>query len=192
MIEAITKFDLGVLDAIRENLTCGFLNTVLPFITKFADHGIGWIAVAVVLLLFKKTRKTGLMVGAALILGLIVGNMTLKPLIARIRPYDLPGREFIRDALLVAPLSDFSFPSGHTLASFEAATVLMIRDKKLGIPALILAIVIAFSRLYLYVHYFTDVVAGLILGVLFGIAGYFIVKKCFDFYEKKKAAKKAE
>ena len=191
-MNAITNFDLGVLDAIRENLSCAFLDTVLPFITRFADHGIGWIVVAVVLLLFKKTRKTGLMVGAALIIGLVIGNMTLKPLIARVRPYDLPGKELIRDALLVAPLSDFSFPSGHTLASFEAATVLMIRDKKLGIPALILAFIIAFSRLYLYVHYFTDVVAGLLLGVLFGALGYLIVKKCFDLYEKKKAARKAE
>ena len=87
--------------------------------------------------------------------------------------------------LLVKTLSDFSFPSGHTLASFEAATVLMIRDKRFGIPALILAILIALSRLYLYVHYPTDVLAGALLGVFIGIFACFLVDKIYKRFERK-------
>ncbi len=182
MFDALNNFEIPILNAIQ-SIKCGFLDAVLPVITAFADHGIGWIIVAVVLLLFKKTRKTGLMAGVALIIGLLVVNMTMKPLFARIRPYEV--NEAIKEFLLVEPLADFSFPSGHTLASFEVATVLMIRDKKFGIPALILAFVIAFSRLYLYVHYPTDVLVGLLLGVLFGVLGVFTVNKGFELYNKK-------
>lgn len=161
----MNEFELKILDFIREHLTCPFLDAVMPVITSLANGGIIWILTAAVLLIFKKTRKTGFSVALSLICGLIIGNLILKNLVGRIRPYDLnEGVE-----ILIARLSDYSFPSGHTLASFEAATVLMIRDRRLGIPALIIAIIIAFSRLYLYVHYPTDVLAGIILGVLIGI-----------------------
>ena len=182
MFESLNNFEIPILDAIQ-NIRCEFLDAVLPIITAFADHGIGWIAVAVVLLLFRKTRKSGLMSGVALIIGLVIVNITMKPLFARIRPYDV--NEAIKSLMLVEPLSDFSFPSGHTLASFEVATVLMMTNKKLGIPALVLAVVIAFSRLYLYVHYPSDVIVGVILGVLFGFLGVFIVNKIADLIEKK-------
>jgi len=92
----------------------------------------------------------------------------------------------------VPPLSDFSFPSGHTIASFEAASVLMIRNKKLGIPALVLAIIIAFSRLYLFVHYPSDVLTGLILGTLFGVIAVLIVNKLWALTEAKIKERKAE
>ena len=122
------------------------------------------------------------MIGAALILGLIFGNGILKNLFQRVRPYDL------EEALVQTPLiekpSDWSFPSGHTLASFEAATVLMIRDKRFGIPALVLAFLIAFSRLYLYVHFPSDVLAGVLLGVLFGCLGVWIVNAIWKRVEK--------
>lgn len=161
----MNEFELGILDFIRENLACPFLDAVMPVITSLANGGIIWIITAVLLLIFKKTRKTGFSVALALLCGLIIGNLLLKNLVGRIRPYDLnEGVE-----ILIARLSDYSFPSGHTLASFEAATVLMIRDKRIGVPALILAVIIAFSRLYLYVHYPTDVLAGMILGVSIGI-----------------------
>lgn len=183
MFDALNQLELPILDAIQ-SIRCGFLDTVLPVITAFADHGIGWIAVAVLLLLFKRTRKTGLMAGVALIIGLVVVNMTMKPLFARIRPYDV--NEAIKAFLLVEPLSDFSFPSGHTLASFEVATVLMMRDKRLGVPALILAVIIAFSRLYLYVHYPTDVLVAIVLGILFGFLGVLIVSKVSDLISRKR------
>lgn len=161
----MNEFEIKILDFIRERFACPFLDAVMPLITSLANGGIIWIIAAVLLLIFKKSRKTGLSVALALITGLIIGNLILKNLVGRIRPYEFnEGVE-----ILVARLSDYSFPSGHTLASFEAATVLLIRDKRLGVPALVLAVAIAFSRLYLYVHYPTDVLAGIILGVLIGI-----------------------
>ena len=184
MIEWITNLDLAILDFIQNTFRCDFLDTVVPYITSFADKGIGWIAVAVILLCFKKTRKTGLMVGVALILGLIFGNGLLKNLFARTRPYDLPG---VQIDLLVERLSDFSFPSGHTLASFEAAVVLMIRDKRFGIPALVLAVLIALTRLYLYVHFPTDVLAGALLGTLFAFIAVCLVDKVWNKAELKLA-----
>ena len=178
------NFDLPILDQIANTLHCDLLNAVMPIITMFGDAGIFWIAWAAVLLIFPKTRKIGLSMGIALILGLLVCNLTLKPLVARIRPYEF--REGI--VLLVETPSDFSFPSGHTIASFEAATALAIHNRKLGIPALILACLIAFSRLYLYVHYVTDVLVSVGLGIGFAFLASWLVKKGFAWYEARKAA----
>ena len=181
------NFDLPILDWIMTTLWCPFLNAVMPVITLLGDAGIFWIAIAVVLLFFPKTRKIGLGMGAALILGLLVCNVTLKPLVARIRPYDYQLEHFgVTIKLLIEAQHDFSFPSGHTIASFEAATVLLIHSKKAGIPAMVLACLIAFSRLYLYVHYPTDVIASVILGVGFGLLGNWLVQKGFSLYENRK------
>ncbi len=173
-------FDLPVLDWIAEHLRCAFLDAVMPAITVLGNAGLFWIAAAIVLLLIPKHRKTGLGIGAALILGLIVCNIIMKPAFARIRPYDYQWEHFgVQIQLLISAQHDFSFPSGHTLASFEAATVLLLHDKRLGIPALILACLIAFSRLYLYVHYPTDVLFSIGMGIGFGFLGSFIVQKAF-------------
>ena len=143
----------------------------MPFITKFGDHGLFWMIVAAVLFVIPKTRKTGLGMAIAMIIGLLVCNVTLKPLVARIRPYDLQAELGITIQLLGERMHDFSFPSGHTIASFEAAVVMLKNSKKLGIPAMILAVLISFSRLYLYVHYPTDVFVSIILGTLFALIG---------------------
>ena len=165
------SFDLPILEWIRTNLWCEILDIVMPVITMFGDGGIFWIACAVLLFLFPKTRKIGLGMAFALTMGLIVCNMTLKPLVARIRPYDLQAELGVTINLLNGAMHDFSFPSGHTIASFEAATVLLKNSRKMGIPAMLLAILIAFSRLYLYVHYPTDVLASILLGMLFAFIG---------------------
>lgn len=182
-------FDLPILEWIAEHLRCGFLDAVMPLITLLGDGGIFWIAIAVALLFIPKYRKVGLGMGAALILGLLVCNVTLKPLIARPRPYDYQLEHFgVTVKLLIEAQHDFSFPSGHTIASFEAATVLMLHSKKAGIPAIILAALIAFSRLYLYVHYPTDVLTSLVLGIAFGLLGNWLVRKGFALWEKRKTA----
>ena len=180
-------FELKILDFIKEHLSCGFLDFLMPLITKLGDAGIFWIAVAVVLLVTKKYRKVGAMIGVALVLGLIFGNGVLKNVVGRIRPYDL--NENMKDMLLIEALSDKSFPSGHTLASFESAVVLLINDKRLGIPAIVLASLIAFSRLYLYVHYPTDVLASIILGTAFAFLACYIVNKAIKFHLEKKLSK---
>ena len=170
------SFDLPILDWIQEHLQCTFLDKTMPIVTLFGDGGVFWIGVAVLLLFFAKYRKTGFSMGMALVLGLVVCNITLKPLVARIRPYDFQLQEFGKEiSLLISAQHDFSFPSGHTIASFEACTVLLLHDKRMGIPATVLAILIAFSRLYLYVHYPTDVLVSLVLGIAFGLLGSFLV-----------------
>ena len=172
------SFDLPILDWIQANLKSGFMDKFMPFITKFGDHGLFWMIVAAVLVIFPKTRKTGLGMAFAMIIGLVICNMTLKPLVARIRPYDLQLQEFgVTVRLLSGAMHDFSFPSGHTIASVEAAVVLLKNSKKMGIPAMILAVLISFSRLYLYVHYPTDVLASIILGTLFALIGDAIAAK---------------
>lgn len=179
------RFDLPILEWISEHLQCAFMDTVMPLITLLGDAGIFWILCAVALLCFPKHRKTGLAMGAALIIGLLLCNLTLKPLVARIRPYDYQLQHFGKTIqLLVATPHDFSFPSGHTIASFEAATVLLIRNRKLGIPAMVLAVLIAFSRLYLYVHYPTDVIVSVVLGIGFAFLGSWIVKKAYKIAKK--------
>ena len=180
------SFDLPILDWIQAHLQSGFMDTIMPIITVFGDAGIFWIACAVVLLFFPKTRKMGMSMGAALLIGLLVCNVTLKPLVARIRPYDYQMEHFgVSIKLLIEAQHDFSFPSGHTIASFEAATAMLIHNKKAGIPAMILACLIAFSRLYLYVHYPTDVIASVILGIGIAFLGTWMVRKGCDLYESR-------
>jgi len=181
------SFDLPILDWIQANLKNGFLDVIMPIITMFGDGGIFWIACAVILLCIPKTRKTGLGMGLALVMGLIVCNITLKPLVQRIRPYDFQQEYFqVTIQLLTERMHDFSFPSGHTIASFEAATVLLINNKKLGIPAMILAVLIAFSRLYLYVHYPTDVIFSIFAGILFAFIGNWLAGKIMARFPAKK------
>ena len=171
LYQCAISLDLPILDWIQANLQSGFMDQFMPFITKFGDHGTFWMIVAAVLFIFPKTRKTGLGMAIAMIIGLLVCNVTLKPLVGRIRPYDLQAELGITIQLLGERMHDFSFPSGHTIASFEAAVVLVKNSRKMGIPAMILAILISFSRLYLYVHYPTDVIVSVILGTLFALIG---------------------
>ncbi len=171
------SFDLPILDWIQANLQSGFMDFIMPIITMFGDDGIFWIGFALVLLFFRKTRKTGLGMLIAMMLGLLVCNVTLKPLIGRIRPYDLKAEMGVTVNLLIGAMHDFSFPSGHTIASFEASVVIFRNHKKSGIAAIILAIGIAFSRLYLYLHYPTDVIFSVFAGILFAIIGDILAGK---------------
>ncbi len=150
------------------------LDKILAFITSLGNAGIIWIVLAVVLLILPKTRKTGIIVAAALLMDLVLCNLILKNLVARVRPYDVNTAI----AILIKKPLDFSFPSGHTAASFAAMTALFLaKMKKAWIAALVLAVLIAFSRLYFYVHYPTDVLGGIVVGILSGIIGYTIVEK---------------
>ncbi len=161
----MNEFELNILRWIQENLQGKFLDTMMPIITRFGDEGIFWIAVALVLICIPKTRKAGLSMGLAMLMGFLVGNLLLKNLVARARPYDVE----VGVTLLINRLTSFSFPSGHTLVSFEAATALTRRYRKWGVAALVLAVLVAFSRMYLFVHYPSDVLVGAVLGIAFGI-----------------------
>lgn len=127
------SFDLPILDWIQAHLQCGFLDAVMPIVTLFGEGGIFWIAWAVLMLVFPKTRKTGIAMAIALIMGVLICNVTLKPLVARPRPYDFQYENFgITIKLLIDAQHDYSFPSGHTIASFEAAVALLLKRQADG------------------------------------------------------------
>ena len=165
--------ELQILDALQ-TIHNPVLDPLMCAITRLGDAGIFWILLCVVLLALPKTRKSGYILMAALMVDLVICNGILKPLVHRIRPFDVKtGIE-----LLVKRPTDYSFPSGHTAASFASVMALYLAgEKKIWIPSLVLAILIAFSRLYLYVHYPTDVLGGVIIGVAAGALGYWLVKK---------------
>ena len=172
------SFDLPILDWIQANLQNGFLDFIMPIITLFGEGGVFWIVWSVLLLFFPKTRRTGVGMIIALLLGVLICNVTLKPLVGRPRPYDFQEEHFgIIIDLLIDKQHDFSFPSGHTIACFEACIVLLLNDKRMGIPATILAVLVAFSRLYLYVHYPSDVIVSVFLGSLFAVIGNAVAQR---------------
>ena len=163
----VLSFEFGILNWIQANLRNSIMDLLMPAITALGNSGLIWIILAGVLILMPKYRKIGVAVLTGLVLEVICCNLVLKPLVARIRPCDVNTAV----QLLVARPDDFSFPSGHTGASFAAASALFFSRSRLWIPSLIFAVLIAFSRLYLYVHYPTDILAGMILGVMTGWIG---------------------
>lgn len=167
----LNLFEANIVFWIQEHLRLPFLNPIMENITLLGDSGIFWIILTLFLLAFKKTRRVGLCCAAALIVDVLAVNVILKPLVARTRPYDV-----LTDIVILTHLpGDFSFPSGHSAASFACAWALMrsLRPerKRWGIAALVLAAVIALSRLYLGVHYPTDVIIGAAIGVAAGEIG---------------------
>lgn len=162
------NIELNILDWIQ-TLHTPFLDKIMVFFTRLGDAGIIWIVLSIVLLLIPKTRKSGAVMVVALVVDVLLCNIVLKNLVARTRPYEVNTGVH----LLVAKLHDYSFPSGHTAASFASVTALYLAgEKKLWKFALVLACLIAISRLYLYVHYPTDVLGGILFGVISGYLGY--------------------
>ena len=159
--------ELAILDWIQTHLRCEFLDMAMPWISWTANHGEIWILLAVVLVLLKGQRRHGAAVAFGLTLDLIACNLVLKPLIGRLRPFvERPDV-----VLLIPPPGDASFPSGHTAASFAAVFALKASGSPLWKPALLWALLIAFSRLYLYVHWPSDVLGGAVLGAVVGWLG---------------------
>ena len=159
--------ELAVLDWIQTHLRCGFLDAVMPWVSWSANHGEIWILLAAVLLILRRQRRCGAAVACGLVLDLVACNLLLKPLVGRVRPF-VYNPDVV---LLIAPPGDASFPSGHTAASFAAVFALKTAGSPLWKPALVLAVLIAFSRLYLYVHWPSDVLGGALLGAAVGWAG---------------------
>lgn len=162
----VRTLELGILNWIQANCRTGFLDAMMPFVSALCNHGEIWIALAVILLLTGKYRRTGAVLALALILDGLCCNVILKPLIARVRPCDVNAAV----TLLVSRPTDWSFPSGHTAASFAAVGALLMEKNWLWKPGFALAVLIAFSRLYLYLHWPSDVLAGAALGTMLGFA----------------------
>lgn len=151
-----------------------FLDKFMVFITSLGDMGIIWILISIVLFIYPKTRKIGLIAGISIILDIVLCNGLLKNLFGRIRPCDINTSV----QLLIPRPTDYSFPSGHTSISFAVVSALYLsKATKLWRPSLIIAILIAFSRMYLYVHFPSDIIGGICLGIICGVIGYKIGEK---------------
>ena len=156
----IQNIDDVILMFIQNNMRNEFMDSLMTIVTTLGNGGFIWFVIAVILLFLKQYRKYGLIIIAALILCGLIGNVCLKNLVGRLRPCDVNTSI----ELLIARPIDFSFPSGHAMTSFAPAILLIFMNRKIGVIALVLASVITFSRLYLYVHYPSDVIAGAAIG----------------------------
>ncbi|MGO1580547.1 MAG: phosphatase PAP2 family protein [Peptoniphilaceae bacterium] len=162
--------DKLILDSIYE-FRNPILDKLMVFITNLGTAGVIFIIIGLVFFIKKSTRKIGLTILVSLVFCLIFGNFILKPLIARPRPYN-----FAEVNILVRELKDFSFPSGHTYSAFATAFSIFFYNKKNSILFFVFAFIMAFSRLYLYVHYPSDILGGIFLGLFSAILGYKLVE----------------
>ena len=168
----MTGIELEILHMIQE-LHNPILDRFMIMITLFGDGGIGWIIIGILLLFFKKTRKCGFAMLLSMGICFLIGNITLKNLVGRLRPCQIDAG--VR--MLISTPGGYSFPSGHTLHAFTAATSIFMYYKRMGIAALVFAALIAFSRLYLFVYYPTDILGGLILGIGIAVFVYHLLEK---------------
>ena len=166
------EWEFSILYALQE-IHNPVLDKIMLFITSLGDDGIMWIAIGVICLLFKKHRRMGLHLLLSMLCTFILGNLILKNIIARPRPCDIDTTV----ALLLSRPHGYSFPSGHSINSMVAAVALFLNNKKIGIPAVIIATLIGFSRLYLFVHFPTDVLAGFVIAILVAIGVDYALRK---------------
>lgn len=177
------NFEFEILEWIQNNLRIGVLDHFFSKFTVMGEWGLLWIIFAIFLILNKKTRKIGILVLVGIGLGAIIGNLGIKNLVARIRPCEIRKAYWLErqlHTLVFYPKERFSFPSGHALSSAIAATIIFLGNKKYGIFAIILAALMAFSRLYLHVHFPTDVLGGIAIGIVIGVIVWFGGGKLYD------------
>ena len=171
------QWDFSVLYAIQE-LHSPMMDKIMVFITELGDGGWFWIGIGIVCLVIKKHRRMGLQVLLSMLCTFIIGNLILKNLFARQRPCAIDPSI----ALLIPYPSEFSFPSGHSMNGMTAAMALFLNNKKIGIPALVIAVLIGFSRMYHFVHFPTDIIGGFCVGFTVAI----IVNYIFDKVQEKR------
>lgn len=173
-MERLLALDGQILLFIQEHIRCGALDGVMRFVSILGNVGAVWIVLALALLGFRSTRRWGVACAIALLLGFVVTNVALKNIVHRIRPYD--AMSALR--ILVGPESDFSFPSGHATSSLAAGLALfLMAPRKFGVPALTLAVLISLSRLYVGVHYPTDVICGAAIGALSAVVAVRLTRR---------------
>lgn len=178
MFDTFLEFEKECMLFVQESLRYDGLTPFLTFITGLGNAGLIWQLASVLLLIPERTRKVGFMAIGALLLSLLVNNIILKNLVARVRPYDaIPTL-----IPLIKKPGEFSFPSGHASSSFAAAG-LFFRNlpRGLGVPLLLLAVLISLSRVYVGVHYPSDIIVGALSGWLIGVA---VEKICLPNAEK--------
>ncbi len=171
MIESLLNLDGAILLWLQNYIRSEILTPFFVAVTRLGDKGRIWIIVSIILLISKKTRKVGILTAFALISANILNNIILKGIFERIRPYEVvEGLSSV-----IGNMKSSSFPSGHTASSFAAAAVLYIHlPRRCGILFVILAGMIGFSRMYLGVHYPSDVIVGALTGIISGMMVMFL------------------
>lgn len=174
MINYITEIDFSILYWIQENLRCAFLDVLMPFFSFIQEGGGVWIAIAVAFMFSKKTRYFGFAILIAMAVDTLITEYGIKLLFARVRPCNL-----VRDVnMIVDKPQSYSFPSNHTASAFAGATALFVTSKKKwAVWGFVLSGIIAFSRLYLFVHFPSDVIVGMIVGSIIGVVVCVIMDK---------------
>jgi undecaprenyl-diphosphatase len=170
IIDIVKNIDWSILHLIQNNLRTDILDQIFPIITRLGDMGAVWIVLSLILLIPRRTRRTAVLMLIGMAAAYILGAVMLKNYIARPRPCWLDDSV----VLLITEPKDYSFPSGHTLAGTVACFLINRTNKVIGFFAVILMLLIAFSRMYLYVHFPSDVLAGLIIGIIFGAVTWLI------------------
>ena len=175
-MDFIVNIDFSILNFIQEHIRNSFLDPVMMVLSYMGEYGVFWILLAIILLFFRKTRAAGVCVLAAMALGFLCGDIIIKNIIARPRPFLLNPSVNMN---IPGPTS-YSFPSGHSISAFAAVTALfgMLKEKRwIAYSGLVLAILIVFSRMYNYVHYPSDVICGILLGVLCALIMLFVFRR---------------
>ncbi len=194
--DSFLNFDLnifGKVQAIRHRFLDAFMMTV----TTLGDEGIIFIAIALVFLVTKRYRKIGFAMLISLGVMLVCNNLVLKEIFARERPFNLfatfPEKysewnselgKYVYPELVVKIPHSYSFPSGHTSSAFAAGIAVLCYNRKVGIPVTLFAFLMGFTRIYVGVHYATDVIAGAVVGVIYALIGVLITKYLFPVAEK--------
>ncbi len=188
--DSLLGFDLAVFEWVQ-SIQSHFLTAIMTTVTTLGDEGIIFIVLGLVLLCTKKYRKAGVSILVALVVMLLLNNIVLKELIARPRPFNLDPETYDwwyevykYPYFNIHQPSSYSFPSGHTSSAFAAAIALLCHDRKLGIPTTIFAAIMGFSRIYVEVHYCTDVIGGAIVGIIYALIGVLIAKLVYPYVDK--------
>ena len=177
MIDWIYELDFMILEMIQ-GIRNPVLDKLMSFITHLGNAGAIWILIAVLFIIRRKTRVSGIKIAAALLLGFVIGTLGMKHFFMRERPFTFEAALITLENLIISAPSDrYSFPSGHTLSSFTSAWLVLMYNRKLGTAAIILASLISFSRMYLYVHFPSDILGAVILSVPIALASDWIVDK---------------
>lgn len=166
----------GFLPWVFSNIANPVLDWFMVFFTTLGEGGVLWIALTIVMLITKKYRKVGIISAISLAVCFLPGNYIIKPLVARIRPCNF--YEGLR--MIIEAPHDFSFPSMHAASSFSVAVVLARNEKKFGVWAIVAAVIISLSRVYLNVHFTTDIICGAVYGSAIALLVDFVIKKTMN------------
>lgn len=166
-------WEFSLMNWMQEHMRAPLLDQVMVVFTYLGEYGAIWILTGLGLTISKKYRRYGILMLCSLLITFLTGEVLLKNIICRVRPCNI-NTEL---SMLIARPTSYSFPSGHAASSFTSAYILLRMDKRIGCVGLVVAALIALSRVYLYVHFPTDVLVGMVLGLLMAALVYFLYQR---------------